>query len=192
LYDHGRKAEAMEVAKQAAEVYSHGGLETLAKLYERTKNIRGAEEYYKKIVERYDHPLDLNAFYQRNARSNAQYAKFASVYLQKNIPGGALQLDDQTKRQTPPRAGLLITESLWEGKLLGLKAGEILTALNGYSTRNVDEYNFVKELTHLDNRLKLTVWNGKAYRQVDALTINGMLGLTFENYPKPAVKAVNK
>jgi tetratricopeptide (TPR) repeat protein len=65
-YDHGQKEKALALARGAAEVYSAGGLRTMAMLLERMGQLAEAEEYLRQISERYDHEGDLVEFLVRH------------------------------------------------------------------------------------------------------------------------------
>ena len=54
-YDHGKPDKAMALAKDAADVYSSGGLMTMEHLLERMGRNDEAQEYRKEIFERYGH-----------------------------------------------------------------------------------------------------------------------------------------
>lgn len=68
LQERGRTGEAMRIARRMADVYSAGGLLTLAKAYERMGQFKEAAEVYRLEVERYVHTEYADRFYVRHAQ----------------------------------------------------------------------------------------------------------------------------
>ena len=65
-FDIGQKQKAMDIASMAADVYSYGGLQTMAKLLERMQKLEEAEQYYARIARRYNAEEELVNFYFRH------------------------------------------------------------------------------------------------------------------------------
>jgi tetratricopeptide (TPR) repeat protein len=89
-FEHGRKAQALRLAKSAAEVYSYRGLRTMGRLADRMSRFDEAESYFQKIAERYDGKLPLASFYYRRARlaGDTRYGAKLEPLLKEFLPAG--------------------------------------------------------------------------------------------------------
>jgi hypothetical protein len=173
LYDNGEKSKALEIAKSAAEVYSHSGLTCLGDLYDRMGELTKAEETYKAINERYDSDGDLVGFYLRNASKSKHFSDEAARLVKVDFPNG-LQRLDSSKLAGPPKHGVTINSAERYPESLGLKEKCVIVGLNGYKVDNKKQYFAVRCMT-LDPNIKATFWNGKQYKDVVVQTLNNHL-----------------
>lgn len=160
-FDHGRTDDALKIAKDAAEVYSHSGLCTMGHLMERMKRYPEAEEYYKKVQKRYDDSAVLNAFYIRNRDQVPEYGRLSEHLKASTFPKGIenTQLGDFNGL---PRDGVSIasTNTLVAGARL--KAGDVIVAINNVRVHSQKQYIYVRDMDP-DPNMTLIVWNGAQY-----------------------------
>ena len=183
-FDRGKKDRALEIAKDAAEVYSNVGLTTMAKLQERMDNSHEAESFFEKIKERYDDAGPLIAFYQRQVtlHPNADFAEKLRLNINAIFPGGikTVTLADFAE---PPKKGVIISK---DNNLLlkcGLKAGTIIVALDGKQTENFPQYKTVRDLTDSPHMEFIVFQNGK-YNLVKAEVPERRFHIDFFSWPR--------
>lgn len=164
LYETGHKKEADAAADFAAEVYSHNGLLAKSKLCELEKNYKCAEDYAKKIAERYDNSVALSTFYIRNRKRSPAYEKLAQKAISKDFPRG-LVVENPATGSTPPEFGAAVSYVDEFGDRLGIKKDFVLTGMNGYVLHNAKDVDAIGELTWSDH-MRLTYWDGKQYKKV--------------------------
>jgi tetratricopeptide (TPR) repeat protein len=181
-FDHGEKDKALELAQRAADVYSARGLETLAKLYERMNKLDQAEEYFKKMQERYDDPGDLAVFYKAHRTANPRFKSGYESIVKSIFPQG-LQKVDATKLTYAPDVGISITSSNAKLHEHGLRVGDIFVAVQGYRVANVSQYRFACEMDGTPD-LEFIVWNGKHYQTVKANLPEHRWGCSINAYKK--------
>lgn len=159
--DQGNQKRALEIAQQAAEVYCAEGLVNLADLYERRRQWKDAEEYYRRYAERYDHDRVLLGFYLRHEQLVGH--KFDEArhreLLARFFPKGLEKVGSDPAE--PPPDGVILVGHSEEATKATLRAGDVIVALNGYRVRTYDQYRVVRTLS-MDPELKLTLWRGKA------------------------------
>lgn len=162
-FDNGRVDDALKIATDAAEVYSYAGLSTMAHLMERMERYPKAEDYYKKIRDRYDDSHELDSFYERNRDRDPEYARAADVLKKAAFPAGieSAQLKDFND---PPRDGVSIasTNTLVAGARL--KPGDVIVAINGTRVRSEKQYIYIRDMESGPN-MTLVVWNGTRYSE---------------------------
>jgi tetratricopeptide (TPR) repeat protein len=164
-YDHGRKDEALRLATFAADVYSSSGLTTMAKLCERMGKFSEAEKYFLAIQERYNDSFGLCLFYRRHA-DNKDYKQKGDV-LEKNIFPEGLKKVDITNIKEAPDTGILITVGGDLTEKYGLKVKEIIVAVNGIQVKTREQYHYMLNASP-GTKMQFVVWNGNAYRTLEA------------------------
>ncbi len=180
LYDNGDKEKALTIAKEAADVYSAGGLNCLAFLYNRMGDLEKSEQVYKDCSERYDNDAFLTAFYLRNSAKNKHYAEESARLLKKHFPQG-LQRIDTTKLAGPPKGGLKISDVEEYLTQMGIKNDDVLVAVNGYKIDTQRQCDVIRNVS-FDPNLKVTIWDGKKYRDFMVYTVNNhRMGLSYAN-----------
>jgi hypothetical protein len=163
-YDRGRKQEAFRLAREAAGVYSHSGLTTLASLFERTGDLTGAETYYRKAWDRYKTSTALAWFYGQHRSEPALRAGIRRVEREL-FPKGLARLATAASPE-PPKDGVLITEASPELHAARLKVGQIIVGLDGNRVRNVKQYCWIRWIAENDAPMILTIWDGERYLDV--------------------------
>ncbi len=180
-YDNGREAEAFALAKRAAEVYSAGGLKTLAALLEKSGDLAGAEEYFKRNRERYDQIGPLFNFYERHSEKAEYQARFEELAVQL-FPEGLREVDlsDFTLK---PEKGVIILSSSQKLREYGLASGDIIVAIDGYQVDNLEQYYIVRDKSD-EPQVRFIVWHKNRYLNVDAKLKNRKFGVDIETYPR--------
>jgi hypothetical protein len=179
LEGHGRKAEALTIAQEAAEVYSSGGLETMARLMEKRGNLKSAEDYFQKIEERYKDKSQLNAFYIRHASEPQFSAKGAAARAQV-YPRGQEKVA-LADLKTPPADGVRMVDSTPFATTLGLKRGDIFVGFDGVRIHNMGQFTDMRLHTS-DPNVTYVVWNPQGYREVKTVLPRRLLGVQIDNW----------
>jgi tetratricopeptide (TPR) repeat protein len=180
--DHGRTERAIEIAKFAADVYSSRGLDTMGKLMERLDRLSEAEDHYKKLQERYEDGSSLAAFYQRQLLKDPG-SVFAARFreIQKGLFPKGVHETALSDFKGPPSAGVLIRQ---ENDLLrrsGLKAMDVIVAIDGKRVETLEQYAFIRGLTASDE-MDLIVYSAGKYAQVHAKAPGRRFQLDFVTY----------
>ncbi len=182
-FDHNEKDKALKIAKDAAEVYSEGGLHCLGRLYERMGDAAKAEKVYLDSKERYSKDDSLNAFYLRNKDKDKRYAEKAEPQLKEAFPNG-MQKVDFNQLKAPPAVGLKIKDVNPMNLYLGLKNGYVVVALNDFNVENTKQYQIIRVLAP-DSRMKLTFWDGSKYNERFYQTVKyNRIGFSFDEFSK--------
>jgi len=168
LDEHGQAEKALAIANEAAEVYSFRGLETMARLKEKHGQFKEAEDFYKKIAERYEKDGNgpLTAFYLRNQDKDPAFKTAATGLVNQVFPSGMTKVT-LPDFSAPPADGTLLTSTSPASTAAGLQAGDVIVALDGYLVHNEGQYEFVRGLTD-DPKMQLIVWKGNGYREIAA------------------------
>jgi tetratricopeptide (TPR) repeat protein len=178
----GQIEKARQIADDAAEVYSYGGLEAKGIFMERTTNYDGAFEWFAKIEERYDNsrPLIIFCLCYKNLTGDTRFDSELKKRLPKMFPKG-IETVSVVDFQGPPTDGVLIKK---QNDLLlsaGLKMSDVIVALNSTRTHTLDQYTCIRDsLTKAE--LDLIVWQGSAYHEIKASPPNHLFGADFGDY----------
>jgi hypothetical protein len=180
-YDRGNKAEAFRLAREAAAVYSAGGLETLARLLEQSGDLTGAEREFRKMFERYETAGQyLVGFYSRHAHEPR--LRPGMRRLEKEIfPDGLARMETSALKD-PPTDGVLIAGSSPAAAAAGLKQGHVVVALDGYRVRTLPQYHWIRFLSPLTAPMALSVWETNRYLEIRAQPEDRWFGVPLENY----------
>lgn len=126
--DRSRVDRAREVAQMAADVYSGGGLETMAYFQERTGHYAEAEDWRQKNVQRYGNSAQaaLDEFYIRYEHriADGRFGGRSVAALAKVFPGGLERVSLAELTAPPPPGDDVRME------------GDTVVAINGYRVHN--------------------------------------------------------
>ncbi len=166
-FDHGETAKAEAVARQAAETYSGPGLFALARLLERMGRLREAEDYYRRMHGRYDNAGPLAGFYYRQTRAGkaAAYETKLKDAMAIALPRG-LEPFDRSSLPPKPTDGVVFRGANDNTKRFGIQWGNVIVALDGFRVRDYETYDVISDLDQ-SSRMKLVIWRGQSYDDVD-------------------------
>jgi tetratricopeptide (TPR) repeat protein len=166
-FDHGQRAKAEAVARQAAETYSGSGLFTMARLQERMGRVNEAEEYYRRILDRYGDAGPLAGFYYRQVHElkNTAYEAKLKNATALALPTG-LERFDRSSLPPAPTDGVVFKGANDNTKRYGIQLGNVIVGLDGFRVRNYEAYALVKELSQ-SPRMKFVIWRRNSYDDVE-------------------------
>ena len=166
-FDHGQPRKAEAVAREAASVYSSPGLFVMARLMERMRRLREAEEHYRRIQERYNQSAELAGFYYRRARvdKDASYETRLRDALALALPPG-LEPFDRASLPASPRDGVVVKSVNDNTKRYEILWGNVIVAVDGFRVHDYEAYNVVRALSQ-SPKMKLVVWRGASYDEID-------------------------
>jgi hypothetical protein len=166
-FDHAETKKAEAVARAAAEVYSSAGLFVRARLAERMGRLPEAEEYYRRILDRYDQPEELTGFYYRMARveKKAAYEPKLRDALARALPSGLEPLD-RSALPAPPADGVVVRGANDNTKRFGMAFGNVIVGVDGFRVRDLRSHRVAVALDK-SPRMVLVVWRGKSYDDVE-------------------------
>jgi|HubBroStandDraft_4_1064222.scaffolds.fasta_scaffold06737_2 tetratricopeptide (TPR) repeat protein len=160
----GRNEEATKIATDAADAYSAGGLITMAFLLERTGKIKEAEEYLKKLRDRYpSHEEELKEFYIRNRQHDPDYEKIAATEMAKLFPAGFERVTI-ANFTSAPLDGIMIKTETPRVKTAHFKLGDIIVAIDGMRVHTQKQYCCLRDLS-FDPNMTLIVWENGQYAE---------------------------
>lgn len=175
LQERGRTAEAMRIARRMADVYSEGGLQTLAKAHERMGEFKEAASVYRLISERYGETSDEDEFYIRHAQryGAAPFESETAEAVERIFPNGLRTISiDQAAQAKKPLS--LNDRRVFANNLsaLGLSHWDAFVAVDGYVVETPEQYyavytfkddaDFVFLVKRKDGRVEEV--KGKLYR----------------------------
>jgi tetratricopeptide (TPR) repeat protein len=178
-FSHGQTDKAMAVARDAAEVYSERGLQTMLNLQEKMGQLDQAEDYGRKIQERYNDSGPLAGFYARQA-GNAAYAGKLNQVTASIFPDGFKKVT-LASFSGPPDSGMKFAETTDAMHRAGLSAEQVVVALDGYDVQNQQQYTFVRTLSDSPT-MKFIVWDGQAYREITARQAGRRFNVGMQDY----------
>jgi tetratricopeptide (TPR) repeat protein len=177
---HNRVAPALALAARIAETGASEGLTVAAHLYERLERSEDAEALYRQDMERYDDSSELLGFYYREVkvRHRQQYDGLWQEARGRVFPNGLTNTPLSDKK---PSAGVHVSSDSEAARKIGLRAGDIIVAVDGWHVDNLPQY-FAARAFAESGPLTLTVWRGNL---VDVRISNRALRPLFqvENYP---------
>jgi tetratricopeptide (TPR) repeat protein len=178
----GQVEKARQIADEGGEVYSSVGLEAKATFFELTTNYDEAFEWFAKQEERYDESGPLLAFCERYKKrtGDTRFDSEVKKRVKKVFPQGMEQVA-LADFQGPPADGVHIREQSDLLTAAGLRAGEVIVALNGTRTHTFHQYMFVRELL-TGPEMNLIVWSGNGYRAIKASPPNHKFNAAFGDY----------
>jgi tetratricopeptide (TPR) repeat protein len=187
LHRMGDKTKALEVAKEAAEVYSYGGLEAYLWYAEIEAQWDEALATAKKLDARYNNnkPIEELGFLTRyHSQNKAQAEEWGySRMINKLFPDGlkTAKLEDFI---SPPSTGVVIQGTNKQVKTLNMKIGDVIVSLDGYRTDNLNQYDAIRGFSK-EETIKFIFWDGKSYRQTEGKLKGRRFGVDIQTYPTP-------
>jgi tetratricopeptide (TPR) repeat protein len=178
----GQIEKASQIADEGGEVYSSVGLEAKASFLEKTTNYDEAFQWYAKIEERYDKSGPLISFCERykNLTGDPRFEPELKKRVHKLFPDG-MEKVSLADFHTPPVDGVSIRQQNDLLTAAGLRAGDVIVALNGTRTHTFNQYVFVRDAL-TEPELDLIVWQGSAYHEIKASPPNHKFGVDFRDY----------
>ncbi len=180
-YEHGRKAEAYRLAREAAATYSSRGLAALGALCERDGDIPGAEAAFARDWERYEDSMHLLDFYRRHQGIPKLEGRLQRLETSV-FPGGLQKVDSAATGSEAPRDGVFFNGSSAALVAARLAPGQVVVGLDGYRVRNVKQYLWIRSLGSEDAPLTLDVWTGNGYARLAAHPEKRIFGVDMETY----------
>ena len=167
----GERGKANALADRAADSYSFSGLLTRAHLYDWMGNAPRAEEYYRRLDDRYDSVSDLLGFLLRHQRHGIE----VDSLTWKIFPAGVVPIALPALRE-PPVYGVEVAGVEKIGERASLRAHDIIIAVDGIRVNNLAQYYSAKAMS-LDPNMRVTIWRDMKYTELTGpLRYGGMWG----------------
>jgi tetratricopeptide (TPR) repeat protein len=178
----GQIEKARQIADEGGKVYSEVGLEAKASFLEQTTNYDEAFDWYAKLEERYDDSGPLIAFCERyrNLTGDDRFELELKKRIKQLFPNG-MEKVFLSDFHGPPADGVSIQQQNELVTAAGLRAGDVIVALNGTRTHKCAQYMFVRA-TLTEPELDLIVWQGGSYHEINASPPNHKFGVDFGDY----------
>ena len=178
----GQIEKARQIADEGGEVYSEVGLEAKASFLEGTTNYDGAFEWYAKVEERYNNSKPLIAFCQRykHLTGDLRFEPEVKKRLKKLFPDG-IEKVSLADFHSAPTDGVLIKQQNGTVTAAGMRAGDVIVALDGTRTHTFAQYTYVRDSLSGPG-LDLIVWQGSGYHEFRASPPNHQFGVDFGDY----------
>ena len=180
--DNNRKAEAIKLAEEAAEVYSFRGLEAAGHLMERLEDWPKAYEYFAAINERYDDERPLYDYLKKYKDTQPAVAKEYAALTAKAFPDGMKKVT-LADFKDPPADGAVFTTNSERMIPYEIRVGHVVVGLDGYAVHSMAQYDFIRAMSS-DAPLQLILWNGSEYREVTASVPNRRFDCGMTTYLK--------
>ncbi len=183
-FDTGRSERALELASEAADVYSEAGLSVYGEALERAGRFDEAESSYRAIAARYDDRDTLLAFLlRRRGQPGAERYRDETTTLLAELFGGELQHANATSLRDAPAKGVRVT---WRSKLAegeGVQLDDVVVALDGVRVHTSRQYEIVKSLNSTELRT-YTLWRDGQYLDLKVRAPHRWVGLGYEDYTR--------
>jgi hypothetical protein len=166
--DRSQIERARAVADLAADVYSSTGIRTKAYFLERIGRYAEAEEWYRKIVERYGEtsraPLDEFYIRYEHRVADGRFAREAKAALARVFPAG-LERVTVGELKAAPVDGVRISGRSQASTRFGLVKDDVVVALEGYRVRTHAQYDVLRTLDDTPRR-SIIVWRHGRYLEI--------------------------
>ena len=177
-YETGRVPEALALGAKVADVGSSGGLLSYANILDLSGDLAGAEDLYRRNMERYGDKSFVLAFLKRHPERDTRGE--AAVLTSAIFPSGV-----QPLAQPPtaaPDKGLEITWAGIGGEREGLRKGDIIVALDGIRVEDPSQYTVMKHRVWTAP-MRFLVWRDKSYVSVETRLRHRWVSNTINAYP---------
>ncbi len=178
---HNQPKEAYGLADQAARSYSFRGLATLGWLLEQRRDFRRAKVYYERIQERYGSSGPLIGFLLRNEKqlNGAVPPDLLPSLLKRQFPNGLVKSDPT--RATAPHYGVEVDVTNEAITRAGLKKGDIVFNLRGYTVQDWDSYIAIRDFETFEPYV-IAVWREGAAVVLPAISAEYRFRRDLKNY----------
>jgi len=174
--------QARTIASRAAETRSEPGLLAAATLAERLADYAEAERIYKEIRSRHGNAGPLRAFYYRHRERGADTPRLAAGLYEKvrdTFRDGLEKVTIEELGPEPPAGSIEVAGTNWFTQQVGLQKGARIVALDGFRVKNIDQYQFVRDLSW-SPQLSLIVWQNGGYQELTATLWDRLFGIPLE------------
>ena len=185
-FEHGRKDEAMRLARRAAATGSGAGYWILGRQLELRGRLDEAFGYMRAIQERYNGRTGMVSIYLRHRDhfKGTPTESHVEPVLREVFPNGLEEVSLPTLSGSPSD-GVLVDETGPRIEAIGLKPGAVIVAINGTRVRNMEQYYCVS-WANVDPRLQFIAWQDGRYIQAEATFKDRRLQVSMSDY-KPSV-----
>jgi tetratricopeptide (TPR) repeat protein len=177
---HDRLAPALQLATRVGGTFAEEGLAVAGHLYEQLGRTDDAETNYTQIARRYEDYGELLGFYYRQVevRKRREYDDAFQAARKRVFPNGITNTPLTTEK---PAAGVHVSNDSDAARKIGLRAGDIVVAVDGWHVTNLPQYYAARAFAE-SGPLTLTVWRGNL---AEIRIANRALRPLFqvENYP---------
>lgn len=177
----GRTDEALQLAERSAGTGAAAGLVTSGRLYERLGRLDEAELALTINAERYDAPGELLGFYYRavEKRKELAYQDRWQRALKPVFPNG---LSRDPVPAGSPALGVSVEQDSPGANELGLQAGDVIVAVDGWRVDNMVQYRTVRAFP-IEGGFTLTVARGATRLDVTIPNRAFVPDFKIANYP---------
>lgn len=177
----GRTGPALQLAEQSAGTGAAAGYITVGRLYERLGRLDDAEAAFTSNAQAYDAPAELLGFYYRAVvvRKDDAYQDLWERELERVFPNG---LSREPVPAGPPTLGVFVEQDSPASNKLGLQAGDVIVAVDGWRVDNMVQYRTVRAFP-LEGGFTLTVARGATRLSVTIANRAFVPDFRIANYP---------
>jgi tetratricopeptide (TPR) repeat protein len=155
---HNRIGPALQLAERVARTGSYEGEAVAANVYEQLGRKEEAERMYRDGAQSYDSFSELLGFYYRavEVHHEQQFEASWREARERMFPEGLVNSPLSTEK---PARGVHIAADSPEARKTGLRAGDIIVAVDGWHVANLDQYRAIRAFPEA-GAFTLTVWRG--------------------------------
>ena len=177
---HNKIGPALALAERVAGTGAFEGTSVAASVYEQLGRKNDAERMYRRGAEGYDSGAELLGFYYRavEVKHDREYEAAWRSARERAFPNGLVNTPLSSEK---PAAGVHVATDSPEARKVGLRAGDIIVAVDGWHVENVGQYRAVRAFPDA-GPFTLTVWRGSPV-EVKIADKAFVPKFTIENYP---------
>ena len=177
---HNRIGPALQLAERVARTGAFEGESVAASVYEQLGRKADAERMYRSSAQGYDSPSELLGFYYRavEVRHDREYEASWREARERVFPDGLVNTPLSSEK---PAAGVHVATDSPEARKAGLRAGDIIVAVDSWHVANVGQYRAIRAFPEA-GPFTLTVWRGSLV-DVKIAEKAFVPKFTIENYP---------
>lgn len=177
-----RMPQALKLASEANEVFSYGGINTLAFYYEKTGDLAQAEELFVRASKRYNNTSDLLGFYYRQAELGREQ-QFKDAWLRELkivFPNG---LQPVPKEMASSGPGLVVYQDSPESRKGGAIESDVIIGVDGFRVQNRRQFDAVGAFKRGERLQDLTVRRGGLLLSARVKRRGRLLAMDLRPYP---------